>query len=643
MNERITFRQRLLYWFDNTMAHGTIALIGWLAVLSLVLILIFSIVLLIVAAFIPMQLPNGQEANLANDLWQTFLHAFNNGQLGSDSGVEWPFLAVMLAVTIGGIFIVSSLIGVLTNGMNARLDEVRRGRSRVLETDHMLILGWSDRVFTIVKQLAAAAAAEGRANSCIVILGPVDTVEMEEDLRVKAGSTGKTRVICRSGDPIDPDDLRIVNAQSARAILILTPENEEPDAQVIKTVLALTRTQRAGTTPYHIVAEIQDDNNVGTARLVGGTEAQFILVGDTAARLIAQTCRQSGLSMVYNQLLDFSGDSIYMIEAPSLAGKTFADALFAYESAAVIGLQHAGNKVKVNPSPDTPIAAEDKLVLICAKEAAIKPSPANARPQSVREDAPGVSPEKPPTPESFLILGWNQIGMTIIHQLNSYVPAGSKVTVVADTPGYTDIVAQHSAALRNISVDARVGNTTARPSLVNLDPHNYQHVIVLCYSDSLDAQQADARTLITLLHLRDIKARQKAVFSITSEVLDDRNRRLAEVAEVDDFIVSGKMFSLLMAQQAEDKYIAPVYADLLSPQGSEVYLKPAEEYVEPGRPVTFYDIVDTALCRGEIAIGYRRRSQAYTSEQSYGITLNPTKSQTITFEQGDRIVVLAEK
>ena len=384
MDEKITFRQRLRYWFDNTMAHGTSALIGWLAVLSLILIVVFAVIMLVVAAFVPLQLPNGQEANLANTLWQTFLHAFNNGQLGSDSGVEWPFLAVMFGVTIGGIFILSTLIGVLTNGMNARLDELRRGRSRVLETDHMLILGWSDRVFTVVRQLVAAAAAEGRTRSCVVILGPVDAVEMEEDLRVKVGPTGKTRIICRSGDPIDPDDLRIVSAKSARAILILTPENEEPDAQIIKTVLALTKIQRAGTIPHHLVAELQDEENLGTARLVGGPEAQFIMVGDTAARLIAQTCRQSGLSMVYSLLLDFSGDSIYLKEDPSLAGKTFGDALFAYDSAAVIGLQRANKKVRLNPPSDTLIEAGDNLVLICAKETSVKASRVDRRPTSDR-------------------------------------------------------------------------------------------------------------------------------------------------------------------------------------------------------------------------------------------------------------------
>jgi voltage-gated potassium channel Kch len=645
MDEKITFRHRLRYWFDNTMAHGTSALIGWLGLLSLILIVFFSIVLLVITAFVTMQLPNGQEANPANTFWQTFLHAFNNGQLGNDSGVEWPFLAIMFVVTIGGIFILSSLIGVLTNGLNTRFDELRRGRSRVLETDHTLILGWSDRVFTIVKQLVAAATAEGRTRSCIVILGQIDKVEMEEALHAKVGPTGKTRVICRSGDPMDPDDLRIANARSARAVLIITPESEEPDAQVIKTVLALTKIQRAGPKPYHIVAEIQDEENLSTARLVGGAEAQYIIVGETAARLVAQTCRQSGLSMVYNLLLDFGGDSIYLKEEPSLVGKTFAEALFAYESAALIGVHHASKRVRVNPAPDTRIEAGDQLVLICAKEANIKPSPTNgiAGQSSAGNAEAAIPAAQPDLPETFLILGWNKIGSTIINQLDNYVAPGSRIMVVADTPNHADDIAHHSAHLRNIKVETETGNTTVRRNLLNLNPASYQHIIVLCYSDTLDAQQADARTLITLLHLRDIKAKQKAGFSITSEILDDRNRKLAEVAEIDDFIVSGKLFSLLMAQQAEDELIAPVYADLLSPSGSELYLKPCAAYVEPGRPVTFNEIVRTALSRGEVAIGYRRQSLAFDAEHAYGVTLNPFKSQTITFEQEDRIVVLAEK
>ncbi len=43
--------------------------------------------------------------------------------------------------------------------------------------------------------------------------------------------------------------------------------------------------------------------------------------------------------------------------------------------------------------------------------------------------------------------------------------------------------------------------------------------------------------------------------------------------------------------------------------GSEIYLKPIEDYVAADRQLTFYTVVESARQRGEIAIGYRRHAQ----------------------------------
>ena len=48
--------------------------------------------------------------------------------------------------------------------------------------------------------------------------------------------------------------------------------------------------------------------------------------------------RQAGLSAVYSELLDFDGCEIYTVEQPTLAGKTFGDAVMAYETSTLIGL-----------------------------------------------------------------------------------------------------------------------------------------------------------------------------------------------------------------------------------------------------------------------------------------------------------------
>ena len=193
-----------------------------------------------------------------------------------------------------------------------------------------------------------------------------------------------------------------------------------------------------------------------------------------------------------------------------------------------------------------------------------------------------------------------------------------------------------------MAVEVARGDTTDRPLLNALHVETYDHLIVLCYSDVLEPQRADARTLITLLHLRDIAATLDIDLSITSEMLDLRNRALAEVTRADDFIVSDRLTSLLITQISENKRLRPVFDDLFDPHGAEIYLRPAAEYVRPGIEVTFATVIDAARRRGEVAIGYRRRALEEDASQAYGVMLNPRKSTALTFADGDRIIVIAE-
>ena len=147
---------------------------------------------------------------------------------------------------------------------------------------------------------------------------------------------------------------------------------------------------------------------------------------------------------------------------------------------------------------------------------------------------------------------------------------------------------------------------------------------------------------MTLLHLRDIADRTGAGFSIVSELLDDRNRELAEVARVDDMIVSDRLISLMLAQISENKHLKEVFSDLFAAEGSEVYLKPLGDYVAPGGEVSFATISEAALRRGEVAIGYRKAADAGDSSKAFGVRVNPPKSTTLIPAPGDRAIVLAE-
>ena len=148
---------------------------------------------------------------------------------------------------------------------------------------------------------------------------------------------------------------------------------------------------------------------------------------------------------------------------------------------------------------------------------------------------------------------------------------------------------------------------------------------------------------MSLIHLRDIAEKNNLNFSITTEMLDINNRDLAKVAKVDDFIVSGKLISLLLAQISENVLLNPVFEDLLSESGSEIYLKNVKDYIRLSGPVNFYTVLEAASRKNDLAIGYKIVSEENNNSKNFGIYLNPDKSANINFSAGDSIIVLSEK
>jgi ion channel POLLUX/CASTOR len=633
--KKITLRNRWRYWFDNMISKGSGALISWLAVLSLLLIVGASVVIIVANAAKDQA---GKPLGFLQVIWMSLLRAMDSGAIFNDSG-SLLFMTVMLVVTLGGIFLLSTLIGILNNGITQKLEDLRKGRSFVIEKGHTIILGWSPHVTSIISELLVANS--NKRHSCIAILAVKDKVAMEDEIRSKLGSTGKTRIVCRNGNPMRLSDLEIVNPNDAKAIIVLAPEIGGPDIHVIKTILAITNNPNRRPEPYHIVAEIHDAKNLEVAKMVGRDEVELLLAGDLIARIAVQTCCQSGLSVVYTELLDFGGDEIYFSNETKLAGKTFAEALLAYEDSAPIGIRFQDGRTQLKPAFETILQEGDQIIAISEDDDTIRLS--GLTNYQINEDAIQKAVKQERKPEKTLVLGWNHWGMTIVNELDKYMALGSGVTVVADLPETEKAIAGRSHAWHNQKVTFKAGDITDRPTLDDLAIPTYQHVIVLSYSDNFGPEEADAQTLVTLLHLRDIAQKKGQNFSITSEMLDVRNRELAEIAHADDFIVSDRLISMMMSQLAENKALRPVFDDLFDPEGAELYLKPALNYIKPGVPVNFYTVIEAARRQGAIAIGYRLNHQANDADKSYGVWINVEKSKLVTFSENDKVIVLAEE
>ena len=622
---KATPRERLRYHLDNTFSRGTATLMLWLAGVTALLVILAGVILAIADVSI-----NGNEGFIEG-AWAALLRTLDPGTMGGDAG--WPFRIIALVVTLGGIFIVSTLIGLIATAMSQKLEELRKGRSPVIESGHTLILGWSPKLMTVISELMIAN--ENEDYSAIVVMSEQDKVFMEDQIREKVRHNGRTRLVCRTGDVSDPQDLNLVDPLRSKAAIVLSPEGEGADAEVIRTVLALMQHDPELKT-LNVVAEMIDEKNAEALGMAVGGRITTVVSSDVIARVTAQVCRQSGLSAVYQELLDFSGDEIYFAPIPEVAGMTFGDALLAFDSSSILGLKFADGRIELAPPMSTPVAEGDEVIAIAEDDDKViftglpGNGPASTEPP----------PVQPAVPEHLLIVGWNFFGPRLLRQLNEYVAEGSTVHVLYD-PAYVsspDIQPQAS----RLRVTTAAGDTSQEgPLRAAFAAMPVDHVIVLCYRNGLSVAESDARTLMTLLQLRRIaktvESRTDADISIVTELLDVKDVQLASVANPDDFIVSEQLASLLITQLAENPDLGPVFADLFDSFESELMLKPAGAYVPLDAPMRFADAVVSARRFQEVAIGYRRHGRGADDGE---IVINPAKSREVSFTDQDHLIVL---
>jgi len=612
--------------FDNLMSRGTLAMIGCLALVTTVIIAIMSLIV--------MSTNSLEGVSFSSLMWMGLMRTLDSGTITGDSGSA-IFVACMFIITLAGIFVFSILIGILTTGLQNMMDSLRKGRSKVIEKNHTIILGWSDQIFTIISELIEANS--NLKKSCIVVMGNKDKIEMDDEIRSRIPDSGHTRIVCRTGNPIDVNDMKIVNMNDSRSVILI----EDSDANTIKAVLAITNTEGCKDKDFTIVTVLNDEKNLEVAQIAAQGRVEYILYNNIISRIMAQTCRQPGISAVYLDLLDYDGDEIYISKNPSLTGKTFGDAVACFADSTLIGIKRK-ETTQLKPPMDYVIEDGDEIIAISADDDTLIAKTDASHPIQEAAIETAVLPSTA-EPEFILILGWNENAAAIIAELDSYVPVGSFVAIVSDKEDAEALWEKTGRTLTQLTVEFRFEDITDRKVLDALMARNFHHVVLLSDKYTEDVQKADANTLITLLHLRDISEKTTLVFNTVSEILDNRNRQLAEVAKVNDFIISEKIVSLMLAQISENKYLGPVFQDLFDADGSEIYMKPARNYIKKGQKVNYYTVVEAAKRKDEVVIGYKIMSQQNDKTKGYGIYTNPAKSSEVSFEEDDMLIVIAEE
>ncbi|KAL9267635.1 Ion channel DMI1-like protein [Drosera capensis] len=489
---------------------------------------------------------------------------------------------VSLLISFGGMLTFAMILGLVSDGISEKMDSLRKGKSEIIESNHILILGWSNKLGPLLKQLAIANKSLG--GGIIVILAEREKEEMEIEIAKLE---------------FDFMGTMVVSVSKARAIIVLAfDENpDQSDARALRVVLSLTGVKEA--LNGHVVVEISDLDNEPLVKLVGGDLIETVVAHDVIGRLMIQCALQPGLAQIWEDILGFENAEFYIRRLPQLDGMRFIDVLISFPDAVPCGVIDASKhgKIILNPSDDYVLKEGDEILVLAEDDDSYAPG-------SMPKVSAGVCPSRsnpPKFPEKVL---------------EAWLPPGSELWLFNDVP-----VKERQKKLIDAGLDIlglvhiklvhREGNAVIRRHLENLPVESF---------DSSKRIPDKQTNLVPpenqeLCHSVWIRKMQQASHKsiIISEVLDCRTRNLVTVSRISDYVLSNELVSMALAMVAEDKQINRVLEELFAAEGNEMCIRPAEFYLHDQEELCFYEIMLRGRERREIVIGYRtlRSEKAY--------------------------------
>ncbi len=630
----VTRLDKVRYHLDLFLSKGPLSRFLLLFALSCLAVLISGLAAMALSAQ-----DSGMKTDFFEALWWAMGHVIDSGTVTGDQGTLVRLVGVL--ATLAGIFVVALLIGLVGSTVGEKLEDLQKGKSPVIDSGHTLILGFGEKIFPILRELRVANASRGHA--AVVILSERDKTEVEEQVRDRLPDMGGTRVVVRQGSIFSPSDLRKVGAGRARSIIVPAIDETDGDSDaakhsdmaVIKTLLALRRVPGA-LKNNHAVVEVVDEGKKAVIDRLGQGGVEVVAMRDVLARLMVQTTRQNGLASVYSDILSYQGSELYFQNFPDLEGKTFGSLQSILYDAALVGVRsvqgQAEPKVLLNPPSSYVLSAKDELVVLAEDDDTFSLR-ANAPRTTTVPNVPTTQPRKPAA-ERLLICGYRSDLTRLVAEFDNYAAEGSVVQIMT-SEHQQELDAVCRVDRKHLRVEAVAGDTANPADLARICAADFDAVLILA-DDTVEVQEADARTVITLLLVRDIVKSRPASRQprLISEILDPRTKELISGDASTDFVVSTEITSMLLAQVSERRELNAVFDDLFSPEGNEIYLKDAAAYAVAGRPTSWLAVQEVARRRGEVAMGaYRPGSLP---------VLNPNQTQPLIFTAGDRIVVLAE-
>ncbi|XP_074584188.1 putative ion channel CASTOR isoform X3 [Curcuma longa] len=537
------------------------------------------------------------EDTLADCLWLSWTYIADSGNHANSIGFG-PKL-VSLSISFGGMLIFAMMLGLVSDAISEKFDSLRKGRSEVIEDSHTLILGWSDKLGSLLNQLAIANESLG--GGTVVVMAERDKEEMELDIAKMEFDFKGTSVICRSGSPLILADLKKVSVSKARAIVVLAEDGNAD--QIWEDILGFENCE------FYIKRWPQLD----------GMHFEDVLISFPDAIPCGIKMASCGGKIILNP-----DDSYILQEGDEVLVIAEDDDTYSPAKLPMVGRGYLPKDFTVPKSPERILFCgwrRDMEDMIMVLDAFLAPGselwmfndvPENERERKLTDGGLDFS-----RLENISLV--NREGNAVIRRHLESLPLESfdSILILADESVEDSAIQADSRSLATLLLirDIQAKRLPYSEDLVSyVSGGSFSHGTWIG-----DMQQASNKSVII------------------SEILDPRTKNLLSMSKISDYVLSNELVSMALAMVAEDRQINNVLEELFAEEGNEMQIRSADLYVCEDEEMNFYEIILRARQRKEIVIGYR------LADAERAIINPPDKDMPRTWSDKDVFVVVAEK
>jgi len=274
--KKYTLPKKLRYELDDFVSKGF-----WNQVL---LLFACGLIIVFICGFIVMLLFT--DKGLGWSLWQSLMHLIDQGTITADSTDDKHLIFIMLLITFLGMAFTSTIIGIVGNGIEEKIGEMKKGHSAVVEKNHTVILGFNDNTHTIIDEIMECNNSRGVSGN-VVIVDNLPKEEMEhtakevgwghlrydDDEKDTAKKERRITTIFRSGDLLSENTYPMCALDRARNVII----NGGDDFETIQILLSVVSYLKANNAYIgsekmpSIAAVIYDYRNLSAAEIATET------------------------------------------------------------------------------------------------------------------------------------------------------------------------------------------------------------------------------------------------------------------------------------------------------------------------------------------------------------------------------------